>query len=176
MGTFGNAVGTSVSARSTNTKAVLRAQAPESGTITKLTAKLDGMGPGAGSQAVKAMVYADSGADPNALWAATAEVTVTDGQAAGEVDFLFASGIPIIAGTYYHLGLIMGANTNTIQWYNNGGTGLSHYGNDTYSDGPSDPFGALTESGTNWWIYATYITPPTIAASQVGNDIQVSWS
>ncbi len=174
MPTFGNATGTSTITRAINAKAVGRHQAPATGSITKLTVKVDGLGTGTGNQVMKGVVYGDTSPNnPAALLGASAEVTVTDGQAAGEVDLVFATGIPITAELYYHLGIHTGANTNTIRWYAELDGGVSHAStDDTYSDGPSDPFGAGTESTRLYWIYATY----TIAPTPVGAEVQALWN
>src|SRR5665811_937005 len=107
MSTFGRAIGTTLLVQNTGYSNVTRHITGKAGVVSKITVKLDGAGPGTGPQQIKALIYSDNGAGlPNALLGTSAEVTVTDGQVVGEVDFTFAAGIYVAASTYYHLGFI----------------------------------------------------------------------
>lgn len=130
----------------------------ENGSVSKLSIYCDGSGSGTGSQVVKGVIYADSSGTPGAIVGGlTNEATVTDGQAAGEVDLTYASPVALSAGDYW-LGAWFGANTNTIRWYNDGTTGATvRYWDDDYdAPPPADPYSSGSSSTTKYAIQATY--------------------
>jgi len=106
--------------------------------VTTAKIYLDGAGSGSGSQVCKAVLYEDSAGSPGDKIATSAEVTVTDGQAAGWVTFTFSEQA-LAAGSYW-LSIHGGGNTNTIRIYRTAGSNYV-YKTDTYADGASDPFG-----------------------------------
>lgn len=110
--------------------------------ITRLVAYVSGGG-ATGSQVAKGVIYTDS-SGPSALVAATQEVTVTSGQAAGWVTFAFAAPVSLAAADYW-LGLHTGATGANIRLYNDTGSTAPKYVTDTYSDGPA----ATWSGGTN---------------------------
>lgn len=110
----------------------------DAATVSTAKIYLDGAGSGSGSQVCKAVLYNDSGGSPGTRIASSAEVTVTDGQAAGWVTFTFASQ-SLAAGSYWLI-LHGGTAANTIRLYRTAGSNYVYKG-DTYADGASDPFG-----------------------------------
>ena len=147
----------------------------ESGRVTKLTARLDGNGGGAGSQVVKGVIYADGATYPTTRKGLSVEVTITAGQAAGEVDFTFSPAVYLTAGDYW-LHLHSGTTNNVARYYRNttGGTLVSGI-SDVYSDGTrtSIPAGA-TISAHQMSIYATYTPawhPITTAPTETTLDV-----
>lgn len=148
---------------------------PESGRVTKLTARLDGSGGGAGTQVVKGVIYANGSTYPTTRKGTSIEVTITAGQTAGEVDFEFSPAVFLTAGDYW-LDLHSGTTTNVARYYRNttGGTLVSAI-TDTYSDGPLStiPAGA-TISAHQMSIYATYTPawhPVTTAPTETTLDV-----
>ena len=105
------------------------------------------------------MIYADAGGSPGSLVAVSNEVSVAHGQAAGWVDFGFASPPTLAAGNYW-LGFIEGGSASVIRIYwDAAANGTEIYNSDTYSDGPSSPFGSPRLSTAAVSVYATYTTP-----------------
>lgn len=163
MGTFGGtgtptlnspmATNTKTSARYTTTDAI--------NNVTSMFLYLDGQGPGTGSQVFKGVVYSNSSSAPSALLATTDEVTVTDGQSAGWVEATFPAAFNLSASTTYWLGMILGDNTETIRTYMQatGASGDERYNADTYSDGPSNPFGGSSSFTSQLSIYLYYPDP-----------------
>lgn len=73
----------------------------EAGEASKMSFYVDGNGSGSGTQTFIGGLYPDSGGNTGALVAQTAEILVTDAQAAGWVDGTFASGESLSAGDYW---------------------------------------------------------------------------
>jgi hypothetical protein len=152
---------------------------PFNGTLTKLSVYLDGKGSGSGNQVLKAIVYSASGSAPNELVtsAVSSEVTVTDGQSEGWVDFTFTTP-PTVTTTEYFIGIIAGGNTNTTRlYYLQTGAGVSAVASDTYSDGPSASFGTATISTDFFCVYATLsYVPAGWATTAYDTATAVAWS
>lgn len=125
--------------------------------VLKLSAYLDGNGPGAGSQNVKAVIYSDAAGAPGVLLATSAQQVIAHAQAAGWIDFTFATPPLLAAGTYW-LGLIFDVNSNVSRWaYDNGAANQWAFNSDSYSDGPANPFGTPSYGNVVFSIYATFI-------------------
>jgi len=156
--TFGTTTpGTQADSATTNYKEVSKFSAPAAGTVTKVTGYISGLaGAASGTQAVRAVLYADSNGSPGALLGMSNQVTVTAGQAWGWVDFNFSTPISIQAGTVW-MGYIAACCDLTQLRYD-------PLANDTrynvdaggYADGPSNPFGTASTIGFHYSLYATY--------------------
>jgi calcineurin-like phosphoesterase family protein len=134
------------------------------GTVSKLTASLSGSGT-SGFQAVRGVVYADSGGVPTALKGSTQEVQVAWSKTRGWVDLTFAAPVSLPAGDYW-LGLHGGPRTgDALTWYGYDFLAAGQRSKyDAYSNGASDPFGTTSSKDRSMSIYATYTqagsTPP----------------
>lgn len=152
------------------------------GRVTKLTARiwLDA----AGSAKVKGLIYADSGGNPGALLATSDEVTITNtAEAAVDLPFSGANIIDVAAATTYWIGY-QNEDPGTVNFVQSRAdtANLQRRSNDTYSDGPNDPW---SETGTaNGAIdcFATYeviedvtleATPAALASDDTINCVQV---
>ena len=135
----------------------------ERGLITKVTAHLDGLGSGTGSQVGRASVYAadGSGGKAGTLLGISQEVTVVNDAADANIDFVFLAPFLASAQALWTM-LHFGGNANVIQIYRatSGGTSLINIV-DAYADGPEDPCNAGTASTNDYWIYLTYTASPT---------------
>lgn len=127
----------------------------EEGTFTKVSAYLDGLGPGSGGQALLALIYADSAGVPDALRATSDAVTISDGQPAGWVEFPISPAVALSPGDYW-LVLHAGSTSQAARRYGIAETGFERYNADAYSDGPSDPFGTTITGDWRWSLFATY--------------------
>jgi hypothetical protein len=111
-------------------------------------------------QALKAVIYADSGGSPGALLATGTEVTY-QGSANGSGWFAlpFGSSVALSPGTYW-LGFITGTTTEGIGYAYDSVANSRAYNTNAYSAGPTNPFGSLTKDSRQASIYASY-TPIT---------------
>jgi subtilisin family serine protease len=153
--TFGKStVGASSDSLSANRKRVNRYSLSTSASLTKLTAYLAPSGV-SGQQAIRGVVYADSGGSPGRLVAASAQLDFHSTDRAGWYDLTLPQPVALGAGNYW-IGLLTGgtANVAAFRW-DAGGTRV--FNANTYSSGPSDPFGAVSGSDNEQAsIYATY--------------------
>lgn len=161
--TFGNTVaGASSDTLATNFKRGSKFTLGVAGTVSKVSAYLDGAGSGTGSQISRVLVYSgDGSAVAGSLAAVSVEVTVTDGQAAGWVDYAFSPAVDLAAGTWW-LMVHTGDATNTARLYRDATANLTGSLGDTYSNGPGVPGGTQSLSAGPCSVYATYTTgaPP----------------
>ena len=148
----------------------------DQGTFSKVSAYLDGLGSGSGSQSFRALIYADSSGSPGALRATSGQVAVPHGQSARWVDFPISPGVALPAGTYWVV-LHGGPTGNSARRYGDAVTGAERYNSDSFSNGATDPFGTASTGNWIWSIYATYVTnaPPvaTIATPVAGTTWKV---
>lgn len=110
---------------------------------------------------IKGVIYADSSGAPGALLAVSDEITVNSTTVQEWVgNFSGANRINIVSGTTYWIGWIQQAPGFAIRRDSTASTALTN--TDTYSDGPTDPFGAgpTGESGPVA-VYVTYNLPST---------------
>jgi hypothetical protein len=96
-----------------DTKYAVTATLSRASRVVKLSAYLDGLGAGSGNQVARAFVY-DSGG--TALLAVSEEVTITDGQPAGWVDFPLTEAVELVPASY-RIGLHFGPNTTVARQY-----------------------------------------------------------
>ena len=134
-------IGGSFSAMSANTKRATRFRLSSSARVTKLRAYLDGRGATTGSQTVKGVIYADAGGEPAALGR-----TTTAGHdrrpAVRRAGSTWCSPTPISLGPgNYWLGLHSGPTHAVARYAWSTRANARRYNIDTYSDGPSNPFG-----------------------------------
>lgn len=138
-----------------DTKRATRLTMPRTGNLAKGSAYLDGGGSGVGAQVARLAIY-----DVNSsLLGQSDEIVVADGQAPAWVDFPFsladgALGLP--AGDLF-AAIHAGALSSTIRVYGDDPHGAGGKSNaDTYSDGPSNPFGAATGLTADLSIFLSY--------------------
>lgn len=180
MATFGNLTDeTGTNTGWDNQKIVGKFTLGVPGAVSKLTIKIANTGTSHAACNIKGVIYADSAGSPGALVAVGTAVAVADNAAAAAVDLAFASNVNLTAANWW-LGFIADSGAVGFLFYanNTSGGNTAYDWSDTYSDGPTDPFGAPDQTTTrNMAIYATYTTPaPTLTASQVASDIVVGWS
>jgi len=121
-----------------------RFQAPEDGTVTKLSFYM-----GDPEQNVKLLMYDDNVGEPN-------NKLVDSGELTGGVDEWRHSGAlsqAITKDAYYWLTFI--GNTADLRYYYSAGSGRCRWVSDNY-DSPSDPFPSGNSIDKIMSIYATY--------------------
>lgn len=121
----------------------------EDGDVTKVTRYTQGT-----NIATKGVIYDDGGSAPDALQGTSTEVTVTAG--AAWFDFTFDPAISLTGSNNYYIGNLAGGRID--HYYDAGASNQNVYNLDTYSDGPSDPFGTPNNLDRILSVYATYTT------------------
>jgi hypothetical protein len=163
-GKFGQTgTGTSFAGMSANGKRASEFTLMQSGvTVTKLTAYLDGHGATAGSQVGRGVIYAadGTGGAPGKLLCQTAEFSIAAGQAASWVDMAVSGTCTLATSGKYYLGIHTGGATSGVARYGTYAMASAlHWSlNDSYADGPSNPWGVDSLSDVQMAIYATYQT------------------
>jgi len=144
-----------------NYKIVHKATMSAAGAVTKLSLYAI---PGINSpkaQSLKAVIYTDSSGSPGALLATGTEVTYRGNvNGSGWLELPFSSPVALTAGTYW-LGFIDGAETEGMGYVYDEVSNSRAYNTNTFSSGPTNPFGSATKDSEQASIYATYTPAPT---------------
>jgi hypothetical protein len=174
-GTFGlTSIGANTDKMVGGRKRATRAQLSVPGTVSKLTMYLAPT-TAAGQQVMKGIIYANQSGAPGALMGVTNEFTFHSTDLAGWYDLVFSSPVALPAGTYW-IGVISGGSNNVTGFRYNSVPGIRALNSDSYSTGPSNPFGSATIDSEQMSVYATYTpsaaapvntVPPTISGSAV---------
>lgn len=170
MATFGKLTnGAGSSSSSTGRKRVSAATPSTSGTLTKLTGRF--WLNAAGSTNVRGVVYSSTAGSPDALLATGDEVTITH-EAEQEVDLPFSGGqqLALVGGTEYFIGWIHDdPGTPSVSHSRDSTASLGPTNTDTYSDGPSDPFGTVDAQTGPIDCYGTYTEASGSDVKSVGD-------
>ena len=112
-----------------------------------------------GQQLLKGVVYADAAGAPGALLGVSEPLTFKSTNAAGWYDLVFSSALKLAAGNYW-IGAITGASSNVAGFRYTSVSGARDYNANSYTSGPTNPFGAVTTDAEQASLYATYATAP----------------
>jgi hypothetical protein len=159
VATFGKTTnGTGQSQSSTDRKKVSSAVPASSGTATSITIRGRIT---AENTVIKGVIYSDNAGVPDALLAVSDEITVNS---TTEQDWTGAltggDQISITSGTTYWVGWIQqDPGTGFFEISRDSTTGLSQTNTDTYSDGPTNPFGTPTAEAGPVDVFVTYTEP-----------------
>ncbi len=185
-------VGSSSDSFSANRKRVNAYSISSGGSLTSLTMYLAPAG-GSGTADLKGVVYADSGGKPGALLGATSQLAFSSSGSAGWYQMGFSSPVSLTAGKYW-IGVITGGTSGVAGFRYSSVSGSRDYNSNTYSSGPTNPFGSFTTDSEQMSLYGTYSTgppppPPPVpvnsglpvlsGSAQVGQTLSVSngsWS
>ncbi|HEY2181784.1 MAG TPA: S8 family serine peptidase, partial [Solirubrobacteraceae bacterium] len=158
--TFGKtSVGASSESFAADRKRVNRYALPSAGSVTKLSVYLSPTST-AGQQVLKGIVYADSNGAPGALLGVSEQLTFTSTSSTGWYDLNFTSPLKLAAGNYW-IGVITGATANVAGYRFDTVASSRDINANTYTAGPSNPFGAVSVESQQTSLYATYTTGPT---------------
>ena len=135
--------------------------APASGIVDALHARIWSVGTAGTARAV---IYADSGGNPGALVAQGSDVSIpvagSDNiglglyaESYGIVTLPFASGVAVVSGTTYWIGVHYVTSAEIRLGYVAGGSLRSGF--DTFAGGASDPFGSASSGGSTLHVYAS---------------------
>jgi hypothetical protein len=153
--TFGKtSVGSSSDTFVSDRKRVNRYALSAAGSISKLSVYLAPTGT-SGQQVIEGLVYADSSGAPGALLGTSEQLTFKSANYAGWYGLSFSSPLKLAAGNYW-IGVITGA-TSKVAGFRYDSVGSSRdYNTNTYTSGPSNPFGSVTTDSEQASLYATY--------------------
>jgi hypothetical protein len=186
-GTVGNlGVETNDDSQAVDLAQVCSASAGVGGKITSAFGYISGQSFGTGNQQIRVVVYADITGEPGALLGYSDIVTVVDGQAYGWVQFPFSSNVVLTPGSSIWIGYHGGTNTDTIQMRFGTTPNASRFHNDTFSDGPVDPWGgSISAFDGPYSLYAvvgvangvdssSLVTRSSISATDSGSGSEIS--
>jgi hypothetical protein len=151
-----------------NYKIVHKAALSVPGSVTKLSVyAVPGINSPA-AQSLKAVIYSDSEGSPSKLLATGTEVKYKgDVNGSGWLELPLASSIELNPGTYW-IGFITGSETEGMGYKYDEVASSRAYNANTYSSGPTNPFGAATKDAEQASIYATYTPVPVFGKTGVG--------
>ena len=147
-------VGASSDRFATERKRVSRYALSSAGSITKLSIYLAPTGT-AGQQLLKGLIYADSAGAPGALLGVSEQLSFASTGSAGWYDLTFSSPLKLAAGNYW-IGAITGAGANVAGFRYDSVAGSRDYNANTYTSGPTNPFGSVSSDSEQTSLYATY--------------------
>jgi subtilisin family serine protease len=153
--TFGKtSVGGSADTFLANRKRVNAYSLPRAGAVSKLSIYLAPTST-AGQQLIEGVIYASSGGSPAGLIGTSQALTFSSTQSAGWYNLTFASPVNLAAGTYW-LGVITGATSGVAGFRYDSVAGARDYNTNTYTSGPTNPFGSFSSDSVQTSLYATY--------------------
>jgi hypothetical protein len=183
--TFGKtSVGGSPDAFSANRKRVNKYPLSVAAKVSKLSVYLAPTST-SGQQVLEGIIYADSSGKPGALLATSSQLTFASTNSAGWYDLTFQTPISLAAGNYW-IGVITGGSGSVAGFRYDSVSGARDANANTYSSGPSNPFGSFSTDSEQTSLYATYTTaaadttppsqPTELLASDIGpGQINLSW-
>jgi RHS repeat-associated protein len=151
-----------------NYKVVHKATLSVPGSVTKLSLYAVPGVKSPAAQSLKAVIYADSGGSPGKLLATGTEVTYKgDVNGSGWLELPLASAVELNPGTYW-IGFIDGSETEGMGYKYDEVANSRAYNTNTYSSGPTNPFGTASKDSEQASIYATYTPAPVFGKTSVG--------
>lgn len=158
------------------------------GDVTHLSIYLTPSGT-VGTQVMRGVIYADSAGAPGARLGVSDELSVSNTSPTQWYALNFPSSIPVTAGTPVWLGMITGGAARITEYFfMTASSNVRDLNTNTYTSGPSDPFGTPTLDTQQMSLYATEAASgapiatatPTLSGTWVsGNTISTSngsWS
>jgi subtilisin family serine protease len=188
--TFGKtSVGASSDSFLADRKRVSRYALPVAGSVNKLSIYLAPTGT-SGQQMLKGVVYADASGKPAGLLGVSEQLTFKSTNTAGWYELAFSSPLRLLAGNYW-IGAITGASSNVAGFRYDNVAASRAYNVNSFTTGPTNPFGSVSSDGEQTSLYATYTTqslapppasttPPTISGTaqqgQMLTEAHGSWT
>ncbi len=126
----------------------------QAGSVSKLSVYLQ-PGYATGNADIKGVIYADSNGSPGALIATSSQLVFPSTGTAGWYDLPFASPPSLTAGRYW-IGVFTGGPTHTAGYRYTSVNNSRALNSNTYTSGPSNPFGSATIDSQQMSLYATY--------------------
>jgi hypothetical protein len=153
--TFGKTnIGASTDAFAADRKRVNRYALSVAATVSKLSIYLAPTET-SGEQVIDGLIYADSSGSPGALLATSSQLTFKSTSTAGWYDLPFSSP-PILAAGNYWIGVITGASSHVAGFRYDSVAGSRDYNANTFTSGPTNPFGSFSSDAEQTSLYASY--------------------
>jgi iron transport multicopper oxidase len=124
------------------------------GSVTKLSVYLAPTET-SGQEVLKGLIYSDSGGAPSALLGLSEQFTYKSSEGSGWHDLTFATPVKLAAGNYW-IGVITGQTAGVAGFRFDNVSGARDYNANSYTSGPTNPFGAVTVDAEQTSLYATY--------------------
>jgi subtilisin family serine protease len=147
-------IGASSDSYAANRKRVSRYTLATAGTLTKLSTYLAPTGV-SGSQALEGVIYADAAGKPGGLLGVSEPLTFKSTSTAGWYGLVLSSPLKLAAGNYW-IGLLTGSSAGVAGFRYDSVAGSRDYNANTYTSGPTNPFGSVSSDGEQASLYATY--------------------
>src|SRR5207302_887412 len=130
-------------------------------------------------------IYSDASGKPEKLLGVSEQLTFKHENTAGWYDLPFSSTVNLSAGNYW-IGVITGPTNSVAGFRWTSVSNARDYNANTYSSGPTNPFGSVTTDGEQTSLYASYLAvpvntaPPTITGTpkqgQTLTEVHGSWT
>jgi hypothetical protein len=108
-----------------------------------------------GQQLIKGIFYADSKGKPAGLLGTTTQLTFTGKSPVGWYHLAFPSPLKLLAGNYW-IGMITGPSQYVGAEHYDSVTNAQDSNTNSYTAGPTNPFGAFKTTNEQMSLYATY--------------------
>jgi hypothetical protein len=171
--TFGkSSVGASSEGDPANLKAVSKYALGTSGSVSKLSIYLQPAAT-AGEQKFQGVIYADASGAPGALLATSSPLTFKSTSAAGWYELPFSAPPKLAPGSYW-LGWISGSTSGVAAFRYTSTAAAMDYNTNTFTSGPSNPFGSPTVASRQPSLYATYVAGAAPVAPVNNSPLTIS--
>jgi hypothetical protein len=145
-----------------NVKRVNKCVLPANAEVSELTVYLAPTST-QGQQLIKGIIYADSKGTPGARIGVTEQFTFKSTNSAGWYRLRFSPPLKVEAGTYW-IGIITGATSHVAGERYDSVANAEDYNSNSYSAGPSNPFGSFKTTNEEMSLYATYAAGQTCSS------------
>jgi hypothetical protein len=121
-----------------------------------------------GQQLIEGVIYSDNKGKPGERLGTSTQLTFKSTEAAGWYSLPFSPPVKLTAGTYW-IGIITGNSGKVAAERYDAVTNAEDYNTNTYTSGPSNPFGSFKTTSEEMSLYATY-TPEQLPCASVGGS------
>jgi len=171
-GTFGKtAIGSTCDTFTNDWKRVNKYSVGATVAVSKLSIYLK-PGTVSGAQPIKGILYADNNGAPGSLIAATNQLLFHNTDSAGWYSLPFANPQTLNSGNYW-IGVMTGSPARVAGYcYDIAAANVRDYNTNTFTSGPSNPFGSNSQDNRAMSLYASYSsqTSNTFGITTVGSQ------